>query len=84
MTDAEIYTRLTEIFRRVLGDESIVLTPSSSADDIEAWDSLNHTYLLAEIEKSFGVKFRATEMEVLKNVGQLAALLQKRSGIPAA
>ena len=79
MTDAEIYTRLTAIFRRVLGDESIVLSPSSSADDIEAWDSLNHIFLLVEIEKSFGVKFQATEMEVLKNVGQLASLLQKRA-----
>jgi acyl carrier protein len=84
MTDADIYTRLTAIFRRVLGDESIVLTSSSSADDIEAWDSLNHIFLLVEIEKSFGMKFQAAEMEVLKNVGQLAALLQKRASIRSA
>jgi acyl carrier protein len=80
MTEAEIYDALNTIFRRVLEDDSIVLKPDMTADDVEGWDSMNHIFLVVEMEKHFGVKFQAAEMEELKNVGELADLIAKRSG----
>jgi acyl carrier protein len=80
MTDAELYAGLNEIFRQVLDDDTIELTPSTTAEDVEGWDSMNHIFIVVEIEKRFGIKFQAAEMEELKNVGELAALVREKSG----
>lgn len=78
MTEPEIYAELTAIFRMVLDDEAIVLTPSTTAEDVAGWDSMNHIFIVVEIEKRLGIKFQAAEMEELKNVGELAALVQQK------
>jgi acyl carrier protein len=78
MTEPELYNGLNGIFRQVLDDQSIDLKPSMTADDVEGWDSMNHIFIVVEIEKRFGVKFQAAEMEELKNVGELAALLREK------
>ena len=79
MTDLELYASLNEIFRQVLDDEQIDLKPSMTADDVEGWDSMNHIFIVVEIEKRFGIKFQAAEMEELKNVGELAALVREKA-----
>jgi acyl carrier protein len=79
MTDAELYSGLNEIFRQVLDDDEIDLKPTMTADDVEGWDSMNHIFIVVEIEKRFGIKFQAAEMEELKNVGELAALVREKT-----
>ena len=78
MTEAETYDALNEVFRQVLEDDSIALTPATTAADVEGWDSMNHIFIVVELEKRFGVKFHAAEMEELKNVGELAGLVQQK------
>ena len=78
MTDLEIYDQLTVVFRQVLEDDTIVLTPETTADDVDGWDSMNHIFIVVELEKRFGVKFQAAEMEELKNVGELATLVKQK------
>jgi acyl carrier protein len=80
MTDQLIYTRLTEIFRDVLGNDSIILTPDLSAKDIEDWDSANHISLVAGAEVAFGVRFRTAELEELRNVGEFVELIHQKLG----
>jgi acyl carrier protein len=79
MTDPELYAGLNEIFRQVLDDDQIDLKPSMTADDVEGWDSMNHIFIVVEIEKRFGIKFQAAEMEELKDVGELATLVREKS-----
>lgn len=79
MTDAEIYATLTDVFRQVLEDDTIELTPETTADDVDGWDSMNHIFIVVELEKRFGVKFQAAEMEELKNIGELAKLVQQKT-----
>ena len=80
MTNPEVYASLNEIFRQVLDDDTIALRPETTADDIDGWDSMNHIFIVVEIEKRFGVKFHAAEMEELKNVGELATLVREKAG----
>ena len=80
MTDPDLYAGLNEIFRQVLDNDSITLTPTMTAEDVDGWDSMNHIFIVVEIEKRFGIKFQAAEMEELKNVGELAALVRKKVG----
>jgi len=79
MTTTEIYEKLTETFHNVFDDDSIVLKPELAASDIDEWDSLAHVRLMLTIEKAFGVKFSAPEIGRLKNVGDLAALIQAKT-----
>jgi len=78
MDQAEIYNRLTKVFADVLDDDSIQVTPELSAKDVEGWDSLTHIRLLLTIEKAFRIKFLTSEIAKLKNVGNLAALIQSK------
>ena len=75
MSKAEIFEKLTDIFRDVFDDEDITLTEATTAADIEDWDSLTHITLLAAVEEEFGVTFGMKAVQNLKNVGELAGLI---------
>lgn len=75
----EIFERLNGVFRDVFDDDSIVVNPNTTADDIEDWDSLNHITLIDAVESEFGVKFTMGEVSGMKNVGEMAEIIQKRS-----
>jgi acyl carrier protein len=76
--DDEILTRLNTIFRDVLDDDDVVLTPATVADDVEGWDSLAHVRLMLTVERAFSLKFTAAQVGRLKNVGDLVALIADR------
>ena len=78
MDQSEILHELTDILREVLDDPSITLTRETTADDVENWNSLNHISIIVEVERRFGIKFQAAEMEELKNIGELADLVESR------
>jgi len=72
-------TKLQDIFRDFFDDEDIVLTDETTADDIDGWDSLTHVQLIVAVEKAFSVKFSTVEVMKLKNVGEFAALIEKKT-----
>ncbi len=76
MTDT--WERLQVVFRDIFDDDSIVLREDMTAADVKNWDSLNHIDLIVAIEREFKVKFTTAEVTTLKNVGQLAALVDKK------
>lgn len=80
MTAQEVLTQITDIFRDVLDDDSIVLTPATTADDVEDWDSLTHIQLIVTIEKKFGFKFTTAEINGFKNVGEMVDAIIKKKG----
>ncbi|WP_439612033.1 acyl carrier protein [Reyranella sp.] len=47
------------------------------ANDILGWDSLSHAILLLKIEDAFDIEFPEDDMFAVRNVGDLAALLQR-------
>ena len=53
MGDAEIYFKLTEIFRDIFDDDTIILLPETTAADIPEWDSVNHINLTVAAESAF-------------------------------
>ena len=75
----ETMTKLQDIYRDFFDDEDIVLTDETTADDIDGWDSLTHVQLIVAVEKAFSVKFSTVEVMKLKNVGEFAALIEKKT-----
>lgn len=70
---------LTGIFRQVFDDDTIVLTTATTANDIEEWDSLSHINLVVAVEIHFKIKFALGELQTLKNVGDMVAMVEKKS-----
>ncbi|MFL5740264.1 MAG: acyl carrier protein [Flavisolibacter sp.] len=69
---------MNEIFRDVLDNEDIVIKDSTTADDIEEWDSLSHIQLIVAIEKHFKIRFTTAEVTSYKNVGEMAEGIRKK------
>jgi acyl carrier protein len=78
MEQSDIYKSLEEIFQEVFDDDGISLTPETSAEDIPEWDSFNHVNIVVASEMRFGVRFRASELEELNNVGDFVKLVQEK------
>lgn len=68
-----------EILRSIFGDDSLVITRETDANQIDAWDSLTHMQIIAAIEKEFKVRFALGELQALKNVGDMADLIASKS-----
>jgi acyl carrier protein len=71
--------RLNGVFQQVFDDDELAVQRSTTAKDVEGWDSLMHVTLLVNIEKVFGIKFSSSEVASLKTVGDLADLVDARS-----
>ena len=75
MTERAIYFRLTDLFRELFADDSIVLRPETTAADIAGWDSPMHLDIIAAVEARFGIKIQSREIERLGNVGDFVQLI---------
>ncbi len=71
--------RLNEVFQQVFDDDELVIDRSTTADDVEGWDSMMHVTLMINVERAFGVKFTSSEVAALKNVGELADLIDRKA-----
>jgi acyl carrier protein len=81
---AEIMDILTGIIREVFDDDSLMAREEMTAADVEKWDSLSHIDLIFAVEHRFSVKLTTREITSLKNVGELAELVQKKFGASVA
>lgn len=79
MTHEEIMERLTEVFREVFDDDSINICDSTTANDIEEWDSLEHINLIEAVEKEFSMRFQMREVSGMKDVGEMADIIAARA-----
>ena len=74
----DILKRLNEVFRDVFDDDDIVVTPKTTADDIEDWDSIEHITLIGAVEDEFGMKFKMGEVSGMNNVGDMLKIIMSR------
>ena len=78
MTHGEIHERLTEVFRDVFDDPTLEISDSTTAKDIEGWDSLTHINLIVATEEALGVSFTTKQVQALANVGDFMRLIASR------
>ena len=75
----DFYGKLTEIFRDTFDNDDVVATPELTAHDVDEWDSLSHIMVMVAVEQAFGVRFAITEIAELQNVGEMVALIEKKT-----
>ncbi len=76
---AKIYEGLTEIFNDVFMKDDMKLTPELSAKDVAGWDSFKQIEIMVSIEERFNIKLNTREIDALKNVGDLADIIAKKT-----
>ena len=79
LSKQEIFERLDQVFQDVFDDDDIHVTPETTAKDIDDWDSLEHIRLLAAVEREFGMRFKMGEVSAMKNVGEMAGIIEARA-----
>ena len=73
----EIRGVMADVFDLDLDADDV--TADTTANDIEEWDSLSHIRLIVAVERKFKVKFTNSEIEQLKRVGDLVALIEAKT-----
>ena len=71
MDKKEILKELNNIFIDVLENDEILISETTTSDDLDDWDSLNHIHLVVAIEKFFKIRFTSTEITIWNNIGDL-------------
>jgi len=70
-----VLSGIQTVCREVFENPTLVVTPQTTAEDVPNWDSLNHLNIVAVVEQRFGVRFRTSEVESLRNVGDFVAMV---------
>jgi acyl carrier protein len=74
----QLFSRVARIAGDVFTVPEPSLTPKSSPDTIETWDSLHHLSLVLALEQEFSVQFSPEEVEQLLSVELIIALVGEK------
>jgi acyl carrier protein len=74
-----IYVALTEIFNDVFMRDDMELAPALTAQDVPGWDSFKQIEIMVSVEERFNIKLNTREIDNLKNVGDLAEIIAKKT-----
>jgi acyl carrier protein len=54
------------------------IAANSSPETIETWDSIQHLNLVLALEEKFGLQLSPEEMEQMRTIGQISAMLESK------
>jgi acyl carrier protein len=83
MTEADIYQALKEIFSKVFRRD-IAVRPDLTAADVPGWDSFRHIDIIMAAEERFGIILETSEIDEMKTLGDLVAIVAARASPDAA
>lgn len=76
----EIFGTLSEVFREVFDDDTIVAHSEMTARDVPSWDSLSNIRMIVAVEETLRINFSTAEITDLKNVGALVDVIARKLG----
>ena len=82
MNQQETLEKVNDIFKRIFENDNLSIDMTTTADDVEEWDSLNHTLMIVEVEKFFNLKFKLKEVLGFQNVGDMVNTIVTRLTTP--
>jgi acyl carrier protein len=78
VTGADILSQVRDIIADVLDQPDLQVTPATTAENVDGWDSFNHINIVVAIESHFGIKIHTAEIEELRNVGELVEVVERK------
>lgn len=71
------FDQVRSIASDIFGIPADKVTAESSPETIENWDSMQHLNLVLAIEEKFALQLEPEDIEQMKNIGAVAALVEK-------
>jgi acyl carrier protein len=65
------------VFREVLDNDELELTPASTPMTVDGWDSVAQVKIILTIEAELGVQFGTEDVSATKSVAHLLALIER-------
>jgi len=78
----DLLEQVQAIFRDILDQPELILTRESNAYTVEDWDSLAHVNIVTAVERHFKIKFAVSELQSLRNVGEMLDLIEAKRAQP--
>lgn len=78
MDESQILTQVRDIIADVVDQADLQISTATTATDVPGWDSFNHINIVVAVERRFGIKVNTAEIEELRNVGELVALVGRK------
>ena len=78
MTHEIILNKVNDIFKDVFNREDLVIDFSTTAKDVEGWDSLQQITLIEAIEDEFNIRFTMDEVVEMADVGAMIDIILSR------
>jgi len=72
------FEKLQAIFQEVFDDPELEISPETTANDVDGWDSLSHVNLILAVETRFQITFSQKELMTFQNVGDLLAAIETK------
>ncbi|WP_024769154.1 acyl carrier protein [Aquimarina macrocephali] len=73
-----IKDKIGKVLTTVLEHDNFEIHDELTATDVDGWDSLSHMMIITKIEEHFSIRFKLRELNKLKNLGSLVALIQSK------
>lgn len=71
-------SKLKSIFIKTLNLTERKFLPSLSIENCEEWDSANHMMLIIEIEKTFKIRLKQSEITKMTSYSKIEKILKKK------
>ena len=72
--------KLKKVILAELGLDDWEISDETVASAVPGWDSLNHVRVISAVEDAYRIRFKTSEIVRLRNVGQLQALVDGKTG----
>ena len=79
---ASTFEQVRSVASDIFGVPEDKITAESSPETIENWDSMQHLNLVLAVEEKFGVQLNPEDIELMKNIGAVAKLVEKLQSTP--
>lgn len=77
MTKIDFYTAVKNTIASTFKVNKSMITPQTTSNDIEEWDSLGHIQLILKIESFFKIRFHTVDIPKLTNIEAIVRKLEK-------
>jgi len=72
------FQQVRSIAADVFGVAEDAITPDSSTENLENWDSIQHLNFVLALEERFGFQLSPEEMDEMRTIGQAAEIVDRR------
>ena len=76
----DTFHQIREIAADILSIDAENLTADSAPETLDAWDSVQHLNLILAVEQRFDLEFDPEEIDMMKTIGAIACMVDRKQG----